>query len=150
MEDGRIFIVSTMDIPAGGEVTFDYGYDLQDYPRASPAAGGSANCAGYIVAGECFTSICGQGMPIFQSQRNQSACEQAGTMVKLGSWKAARTHNTEPSWRFWRSWQEVASHGDLRILPDQGFHLGGSSAPGHNPLHEMWRAHHDAHDAPPF
>ena len=49
--DGRIWIVALRDIPAGEEVTFDYGYDLEDY-RDHPCQCGAPGCVGYIVAGE--------------------------------------------------------------------------------------------------
>ena len=49
--DGKIWIVALRDIQAGEEITFDYGYDLEDY-RDHPCACGAAECAGYIVAGE--------------------------------------------------------------------------------------------------
>ncbi len=49
--DGKIWIVALRDIRAGEEVTFDYGYDLEDY-RAHPCACGAPECVGYIVAGE--------------------------------------------------------------------------------------------------
>ena len=49
--DGHIWILALRDIPAGEEVTFDYGYDLEDY-RDHPCQCGAAGCVGYIVAGE--------------------------------------------------------------------------------------------------
>lgn len=51
MEDGRLFIIATREIPAGAELTFDYGYDLQDY-QEHPCHCGAAGCVGFIVAGE--------------------------------------------------------------------------------------------------
>jgi uncharacterized protein len=47
--NGRIWIVALRDIRAGEEVTFDYGYDLDDY-REHPCRCGAAECAGYIVS----------------------------------------------------------------------------------------------------
>ena len=47
--DGRIWIVALRDIRAGEEITFDYGYDLEDY-RDHPCGCGAAECAGFIVA----------------------------------------------------------------------------------------------------
>ena len=49
--DGKIWIVALRDIQAGEEITFDYGYDLEDY-RDHPCACGASECVGYIVAGE--------------------------------------------------------------------------------------------------
>ncbi|MBN2505670.1 MAG: SET domain-containing protein-lysine N-methyltransferase [Verrucomicrobia bacterium] len=46
---GRVWIVALRDIPAGEEITFDYGYDLEDY-RHHPCRCGTPDCCGYIVA----------------------------------------------------------------------------------------------------
>jgi uncharacterized protein len=53
VDDGRIWIVALRDIRAGEELTFNYGYDLEDY-KAHPCRCGSENCVGYIVAEEFF------------------------------------------------------------------------------------------------
>jgi uncharacterized protein len=47
--DGRIWIVALRDIGAGEEITFDYGYDLEDYWK-HPCCCGAGDCAGFIVA----------------------------------------------------------------------------------------------------
>ncbi|HXG46628.1 MAG TPA: SET domain-containing protein-lysine N-methyltransferase [Methylomirabilota bacterium] len=49
--DDHIWIVALRDIRAGEEVTFDYGFDLEDY-RENPCSCGAPNCLGYIVAAE--------------------------------------------------------------------------------------------------
>lgn len=49
----RIWIVATRDICAGEEITFNYGYDLEDMEE-HPCRCGAENCAGYIVAEEFF------------------------------------------------------------------------------------------------
>ena len=54
--DGRIWIESLKFIPAGEEVTFNYGFDLDDY-REYPCRCGAANCAGFIVAEEFFEHV---------------------------------------------------------------------------------------------
>ncbi|MEM9480124.1 MAG: SET domain-containing protein-lysine N-methyltransferase [Verrucomicrobiota bacterium] len=52
-EDGdEIWIVSTMDIKKGTELSFNYGFDLEDYEN-HPCLCGTKNCVGYI-AGEEF------------------------------------------------------------------------------------------------
>jgi SET domain-containing protein len=55
---GRIWLLAIRDIRAGEEVTFDYGYDLEDF-RAYPCACGAAECAGYIVAEELRSGLRG-------------------------------------------------------------------------------------------
>ena len=55
-DGGRIWIVARRDIRAGEEITFNYGYDLQDY-REHPCRCGAPDCAGYIVAEELFEHI---------------------------------------------------------------------------------------------
>ena len=55
-DEGRIWIVSLRDIRAGEELTFNYGYDLEDY-REHPCRCGTRKCVGYIVAEDFFESI---------------------------------------------------------------------------------------------
>jgi len=50
-DGGRIWIVARRDIRAGEEITFNYGYDLEDY-REHPCRCGVVDCVGYIVAAE--------------------------------------------------------------------------------------------------
>jgi hypothetical protein len=45
--EGRIWIVACRDIRAGEELTFDYGYDLDDY-RKYPCQCGSPRCRRYM------------------------------------------------------------------------------------------------------
>ena len=53
--EDRIWIVAAREIRAGEEITFDYGYDLEDYPD-HPCACGAPGCLGYIVSSE-FTEL---------------------------------------------------------------------------------------------
>ena len=55
-EGDQIWIHSLRDIGAGEEVTFNYGYDLEDY-RQHPCGCGAPDCVGYIVAGEFFEHV---------------------------------------------------------------------------------------------
>jgi hypothetical protein len=55
-DGGRVWIVARRGIRAGEEITFNYGYDLQDY-REHPCRCGAADCVGYIVAAEFFEHV---------------------------------------------------------------------------------------------
>lgn len=55
-DDSRVWIVALRDIKAGEELTFNYGYDLEDY-REHPCQCGAAPCVGYIVAEEFFDHL---------------------------------------------------------------------------------------------
>ncbi len=54
--EGRLWIVARRDIRAGEELTFNYGYDLQDF-REHPCRCGAPGCVGYIVAEEFFPML---------------------------------------------------------------------------------------------
>ncbi len=56
LEKGHIWITATRDILAGEEVTFNYGFDLEDY-RNYPCRCGAPNCVGFIVAEEFFSHV---------------------------------------------------------------------------------------------
>jgi SET domain-containing protein len=51
LDNGRIWIIARQDIPAGQELTFNYGFSLEDY-KEYPCACGAPSCVGYIVAEE--------------------------------------------------------------------------------------------------
>lgn len=53
---GRIWIVALRSIRAGEELTFNYGFDLEDY-KGYPCHCGSTSCVGYIVAEEFFEHL---------------------------------------------------------------------------------------------
>jgi SET domain-containing protein len=55
-DENRIWIVAVRDIATGEELTFNYGYDLENY-REHPCACGAAECVGYIVAEEHHSAI---------------------------------------------------------------------------------------------
>ena len=56
VEDDRIWIVANRPIKAGEEITFNYGFDLEDY-RDYPCSCGSPGCVGYMVAEEFFEHV---------------------------------------------------------------------------------------------
>ncbi len=53
---GRLWVIARQFIPAGAEITFDYGYDLANY-REHPCYCGVPACVGYIVAGEFYDAV---------------------------------------------------------------------------------------------
>jgi SET domain-containing protein len=46
---GRIWIIATRDIKQGEEITYNYGYDLDDDYQDHPCRCGSAKCVGFII-----------------------------------------------------------------------------------------------------
>ena len=56
MKDQRIWIIALCDIRAGEELSFNYGYDLEDYEN-HPCGCGAATCVGYMVAEEYFDDV---------------------------------------------------------------------------------------------
>jgi len=54
--DGHIWIIANRDVDPGEELTFNYGFDLEDY-RQYPCHCGSSNCVGYIVAEDFFDHV---------------------------------------------------------------------------------------------
>jgi SET domain-containing protein len=56
LDEDRIWLVAKLDIRAGEELTFNYGFDLEDY-HDHPCHCGSANCVGFIVAEEFFDHV---------------------------------------------------------------------------------------------
>jgi SET domain-containing protein len=55
-DEERIWILALRDIEAGEELTFNYGYDLEDY-REHPCRCGAPACVGFIVAEEFFDQV---------------------------------------------------------------------------------------------
>ena len=56
LQEGRIWIIARRDIRPGEEITFNYGYDLENY-RDYPCRCGSPQCIGYILAEEFFDHL---------------------------------------------------------------------------------------------
>ena len=54
--EGQIWIVARREIAPGEELTFNYGYDWEDY-REHPCGCGAPECVGYIVAEEFFPML---------------------------------------------------------------------------------------------
>jgi uncharacterized protein len=56
VDEGHIWILARRHILAGEELTFNYGYDLEDY-KNYPCHCGASNCVGFIVAEEFFEHV---------------------------------------------------------------------------------------------
>ena len=56
MDETRIWIVANRLINSGEEITFNYGFDLEDY-RNYPCHCGSPACVGYIVDAAFFDHV---------------------------------------------------------------------------------------------
>jgi SET domain-containing protein len=55
-DDGRIWIVTLRDIRAGEELSFNYGYDKENY-QDNPCLCGVPDCVGFIVAEEFVEQV---------------------------------------------------------------------------------------------
>jgi uncharacterized protein len=56
LDADRIWLLALRDIEPGEELTFNYGFDLEDY-RQYPCRCGSPDCVGFIVAEEFFEHV---------------------------------------------------------------------------------------------
>ncbi len=56
MDEDRIWIVANRDIAAGEEITFNYGFDLEDY-KNYPCRCGSPECVGFMVDAGFFEHV---------------------------------------------------------------------------------------------
>jgi len=54
--EGRVWIVARRDIAAGEELSFNYGYDYENF-REHPCRCGAVGCVGYMVAEEFFPTL---------------------------------------------------------------------------------------------
>lgn len=57
--EGRIWLIALRDIAPSEEITFNYGFDLENY-REYPCQCGAPNCVGFIVGEEFFDHVRGQ------------------------------------------------------------------------------------------
>ena len=61
-DGGRIWIVALRDVRAGEELSFNYGYDLEEYLE-NPCLCGVPDCVGFIVAEEFAEQVRKQQEP---------------------------------------------------------------------------------------
>lgn len=54
--EGHIWIIALRDIAAGEEISFNYGYDLEEW-KEHPCHCGAPECVGFIVAAEFFPQL---------------------------------------------------------------------------------------------
>ena len=66
-EAGRIWINAVRNIKVGEELSFNYGYDLEDYEE-HPCRCGTSECVGYIVAEEHFAHVRSRKYPAAESK----------------------------------------------------------------------------------
>jgi len=56
LDEGRVRVIALRDIRPGEELTFNYGYDLENY-REHLCRCGNSECVGFIVAEEFFEHV---------------------------------------------------------------------------------------------
>jgi SET domain-containing protein len=56
LDEARVWVLALRDIQAGEELTFNYGYGLEDYSK-HPCRCGATACVGFIVAEEFFGQL---------------------------------------------------------------------------------------------
>ena len=62
IEGPEVWIIAIRDIAPGEEITYNYGYDLEEY-REYACRCGSTRCVGYIVAEEFFDHVRANSLP---------------------------------------------------------------------------------------
>jgi len=67
LDGERVWILALRDVQAGEELTFNYGYDLEDYCE-HPCRCGAAECVGYIVSEEFFDHVRQQNALKFEAR----------------------------------------------------------------------------------
>ncbi len=80
----RIWIVSLKDIAKDEELTFNYGFDLEDYEE-HPCLCGSKRCVGYIAAEEYWPKLKRK-----EAAKARKAAKTEASKPKKGPKKAAR------------------------------------------------------------
>ena len=58
--DNQVWIIARRTIFPGEEITYDYGFDEQDY-EAYPCACGAASCRGYMISPEAWKRLTRRG-----------------------------------------------------------------------------------------
>ncbi|MFO1499722.1 MAG: SET domain-containing protein-lysine N-methyltransferase [Verrucomicrobiota bacterium] len=71
LHGGEIWIIARRNIQVGEEVTFNYGFDLDNY-REYPCYCGAKECAGYIVAESFQAQVRRETLPPSDPDRSRS------------------------------------------------------------------------------
>lgn len=82
-DDRRIWITAARDIQPGEEITYNYGYDLEDYPD-HPCRCGAPNCIGFIVAEELVPMV-RRRLAMAAAGRDQEAPGTGGELLECES-----------------------------------------------------------------
>jgi len=54
---GKVWITAIKDIKAGDQITYNYGYDLNEEFKDHPCRCGTARCVGYILHEDCWPQL---------------------------------------------------------------------------------------------
>ncbi len=85
-EEGLIWIVSKRSIQPGEELTFNYGFDLENY-KEYPCACGAANCVGFIIAEEFHETLREQRRLITPDPDPASTSQSGGSPGSSAPWQ---------------------------------------------------------------
>ncbi len=83
-DDLRVWIVATDDIGEGEELTFNYGFDTEDYEN-HPCRCGSERCVGYIVGEEYWPELRRKLKKKKAKEERKAARERAKKVKKKAS-----------------------------------------------------------------
>ncbi len=94
-EDDEIWIVSLREIAKGEELTFDYGFELENY-EDHPCRCGRPNCVGYIVARQHWPEL----KKLLKKAKKKAAAppkKKAASKVKKAASKKASVKKKTPA-----------------------------------------------------
>src|SRR5262249_44665443 len=83
-DEEHIWFIAARDIKTGEELTFNYGFDLENY-RHYPCRCGSSVCVGFMVAEEFFDHVRKQSRALETSQMDKARTLEQWEWVPAGS-----------------------------------------------------------------